>query len=178
MIFEKSYLRFRNSCRYCLSLSVAGLIGNCTFEGQNIEARCIASKTSAAPHEIQIQFADYSDYRQWNCVCSCKAGAGGKCKHIVATLLAQNIGLLSCTDVPQAWGKRKREELVEVVPVEQFCHVKSSKHSKCGMAGIIPEDFVQKCFEVLPNFGAPMLFNPEDRSRLYQIIVINGIIKP
>ncbi|KAJ3662700.1 hypothetical protein Zmor_007035 [Zophobas morio] len=155
------------------ALYVAGLIGNCTFEGQNIEARCIASKISAAPHEIQIQFADYSDYRQWNCVCSCKAGAGGKCKHIVATLLyvynAQSIGLLSCTDVPQAWGKRKREELVEVVPVEQFCHVKSSEHSKSDMAGIIPEDFVQKCFEVLPNSGAAMLFkgtiNPEDRSR-------------
>ena len=37
-------------------------------------------------------------------------------------------------------------------------------------------------FIVLPNSGAAMLFkgtiNPEDRSRLYQIIVINGIIKP
>ncbi|KAK4885559.1 hypothetical protein RN001_001830 [Aquatica leii] len=67
----------------------------------------------------------------WLCICSCKAGAGGKCKHIVAYLLFINrneLEQLSKTDVEQAWGQRKSVTYTDYVqPLTDFCHVKKNK---------------------------------------------------
>ncbi|KAF5280057.1 hypothetical protein FQR65_LT15109 [Abscondita terminalis] len=118
-----------------------------------IEARCITSQINAVPHKIEIIFGNFSDYKQWRCSCSCKAGAGEQCKHIVATLFyvhyAQDLATLSCTDVEQEWDKRVQKRLVETVPLEQFCHVHVAKEDEEEQ---IKNDqlsqIMQKCFAV------------------------------
>ncbi|KAK4882560.1 hypothetical protein RN001_005879 [Aquatica leii] len=61
----------------------------------------------------------------------CKAGAGGRCKHIVACLLFINrnsLEELSCTELQQAWGKRKQQlHNLEVEALQNFCHIKQIK---------------------------------------------------
>lgn len=41
------------------------------------------------PHEVKIKNLK-CNVDQWDCVCSCKAGAGQKCKHIACVLLLIN----------------------------------------------------------------------------------------
>ncbi|KAK4885557.1 hypothetical protein RN001_001828 [Aquatica leii] len=59
------------------------------------------------------------------------AGAGGKCKHIVACLLFINrneLEQLSTTDVEQALGQRKSVTYTDYVqPLTDFCHVKKNR---------------------------------------------------
>lgn len=51
-----------------------------------IEAYCLqSSHPDHPPHTITITTAEI--FEKWNFHCSCKAGNGGKCKHIYATLL-------------------------------------------------------------------------------------------
>lgn len=55
--------------------------------GYMIEAHCLqSSHPKEAPHEIKIK-TESKPISEWKCVCSCKAGLGGKCKHIFAVLL-------------------------------------------------------------------------------------------
>ncbi|KAK4887473.1 hypothetical protein RN001_003744 [Aquatica leii] len=57
----------------------------------------------------------------------CKAGQGGKFKHIFGILLHSNrnqLDVLSCTDVEQQWGKRKQKTYIdETIKMKEFCHV-------------------------------------------------------
>jgi hypothetical protein len=101
----------------------------CGYLNNKIFGLCLRSSTiNESPHKIEVSLS--AGYKNWICTCSCKAGAGGKCKHIVAVLLHLNkvdhLEQLSCTDVEQVWGKRKAKvkETVEAVPLDEFCHCK------------------------------------------------------
>lgn len=84
----------------------------CGYVDSKITAYCRqSSKLNDLPHKIDITLGDtgknvkqlcirfvflnlihlnFLDYKNWQCYCSCKAGAGSKCKHIVAVLLHLN----------------------------------------------------------------------------------------
>lgn len=49
-----------------------------------------SSKIHDKPHEINIQLSVENNLKRISCTCSCPAGAGGKCKHILTTLLYIN----------------------------------------------------------------------------------------
>ncbi|KAF5289502.1 hypothetical protein FQA39_LY15057 [Lamprigera yunnana] len=111
--------------------------GHVIMCGVNIEnhAEIIAlcqqtSQLKGTPHSIKMILNSLVP-QEWNCVCSCKAGAGGRCKQLVACLLFMNrnsLEELSCTDLEQAWGKRKDGlNNLEVEPLQNFCHVKQVK---------------------------------------------------
>lgn len=56
-----------------------------------IKSSCLqTSKITEKPHEIQIKVFLVNDNKKIECYCSCKAGAGSKCKHVFATLLFVN----------------------------------------------------------------------------------------
>lgn len=55
-----------------------------------IEGVCMQSSHPAeAPHTITINTAQ--DFMNWKFNCTCKAGNGGRCKHIYAALLHINM---------------------------------------------------------------------------------------
>lgn len=57
----------------------------------NIEASCLqTSHPTDSPHKINISISLVNDTRNISCECTCKAGAGNRCKHIFATLLFVN----------------------------------------------------------------------------------------
>lgn len=68
----------------------AGHIILCGLEvDTNIKSLCLqTSALNSLPHEISIMLSE--DVKSWKCVCSCKAGMSGFCKHIVATLIYIN----------------------------------------------------------------------------------------
>lgn len=67
----------------------AGHIILCGLDGNDsnlIQSLCLqTSGVTEAPHEIKISLNE-----PWTCVCSCKAGLSGYCKHIIATLIYIN----------------------------------------------------------------------------------------
>lgn len=54
-----------------------------------MEALCLqTSNLKGIPHQIKIEVqSSIASEKIINCICSCKAGNSGKCKHIVGTLL-------------------------------------------------------------------------------------------
>ena len=53
-----------------------------------IRSRCLQSSHIAdSPHKIDITITLSENNKKIECFCSCKAGAGKKCKHIFATLI-------------------------------------------------------------------------------------------
>lgn len=70
----------------------AGHIIMCGLDASNseeIKSLCLqTSSLTSQPHEIVIMLNN--DINKWKCVCSCKAGMSGFCKHIVATLIYIN----------------------------------------------------------------------------------------
>ncbi|KAK4885912.1 hypothetical protein RN001_002183 [Aquatica leii] len=68
-----------------------------------------ASNLKEPPHTIKIKL-DSDTPKEWTCICTCKAGAGGKCKHILACFIfacRNDLEPLSCTDMEQKWGQTK-----------------------------------------------------------------------
>lgn len=58
---------------------------------KNIEVFAYVLKSSGVledPHTVNIKLS--KDPQKWACECSCKAGKGGKCKHVVAVLFHVN----------------------------------------------------------------------------------------
>ncbi|XP_028131157.2 uncharacterized protein LOC114326897 isoform X2 [Diabrotica virgifera virgifera] len=103
-----------------------------------IFALCLqSSKIHDQPHEIDIKVSGEGTQKTIKCACTCKAGAGQKCKHIIAVLLyvhrekITNLDDLGCTDLQQKWGKLKThsKELYKDEPMENFCHVKKTEDS-------------------------------------------------
>lgn len=112
-------------------------------------AHCMqSSQMSAKPHQIKLVLTN--ECKNWVCSCTCKAGAGGKCKHIIAALLYINryteIPELSCTDVEQSWAKPKHKGVLEVLPLEDFCHISSMTTPELSTE--LKDQFFQKCIEV------------------------------
>ncbi|KAF2888798.1 hypothetical protein ILUMI_17375, partial [Ignelater luminosus] len=106
----------------------AGHITKCGFADTNniILGWCLqTSALNREPHAIRIQL--HPNLKKWMCHCSCKAGAGGKCKHIMGVLIFvynNEVEYLSCTDVQQVWGKRKLDIYNEPTQTfEELCHV-------------------------------------------------------
>ncbi|KAF5302624.1 hypothetical protein FQR65_LT19099 [Abscondita terminalis] len=165
-------------------LYLAGVVGNCGLENNVVKARCLTSKVSAEPHRIEITFGNYEGDKiiitsSGNVLCTCKAGAGEKCKHIVATLLyiynASDLGPLSCTETEQAWGKRKQKEIVEVIPVDEFCHVPSRSTSAKPLP--VVDEFFSLCLQAVPDSEAAVhlskLRNPNVIMKLSGCITLN-----
>lgn len=51
-----------------------------------IEGVCMqSSHPSEKPHSLSIETS--SNFKDWKFYCSCKAGNGGRCKHVYAALL-------------------------------------------------------------------------------------------
>ena len=69
-------------------LTTCGIVKN-DYDANNIElfASCIRSSgpTTNEPHKIQGQISRKGAIMKF--VCSCKAGKGERCKHVLATLL-------------------------------------------------------------------------------------------
>lgn len=70
----------------------AGHVILCGLDAGNsetIKSLCLqTSSLTSQPHEITIVLN--KNVNMWKCVCSCKAGQSGFCKHIVATLIYIN----------------------------------------------------------------------------------------
>ncbi|KAK4882495.1 hypothetical protein RN001_005814 [Aquatica leii] len=101
----------------------------------------ISSHIGRPPHTIKIKL--HSDApKEWTCICSCKAGAGGKCKHIIACLIfayRNDLEPLSCTDIEQKWGQTKTHSVTDKTqPIQEFCHVK-----KRELPNDVDEGFLQ-----------------------------------
>lgn len=117
----------------------AGHIILCGLEGKNsknIKSLCLQTSGPAShSHEIIINLND--DVKDWKCICSCKAGMSGFCKHIIATLIyinrIENLEVISCTDLAQKWGKEKKgvEETYKTQPFKRFCHSKLKGEKVC-----------------------------------------------
>ena len=55
----------------------------------NEESILQSSGIKDKPHTVTIHFISKNTH-EWNCKCTCKAGEGAFCKHIIATLLYAN----------------------------------------------------------------------------------------
>lgn len=70
----------------------AGHVILCGLDAGNsevIKSLCLqTSNLTSQPHEITIVLNQ--NVNMWKCLCSCKAGLSGFCKHIVATLIYIN----------------------------------------------------------------------------------------
>ncbi|CAG9813153.1 unnamed protein product [Phaedon cochleariae] len=56
------------------------------FNKRQIFALCLQiSAMKSSPHEVKVKLGSRgTPVEQWNCICSCKAGQYGYCKHFVA----------------------------------------------------------------------------------------------
>lgn len=103
--------------------------------------------------------------QDWICTCTCKAGAGGKCKHVLACLLFINryvdserknflckrilyyrneLEQLSCTDLQQTWGKRKHIGYSDPVYFTEFCHIQKRNNITPRMSPELAESVFQE----------------------------------
>ncbi|KAF2890118.1 hypothetical protein ILUMI_16055 [Ignelater luminosus] len=118
----------------------AGHVIMCGIYNNNskeVEVRALCQQTSSLkgpPHSIKIILTFHGTAttpKMWSCSYSCKAGAGGKCKHIVASLLFINrneLEQISCSDVEQVCGKRKHLQTYgDTKALQEFCHVKKTR---------------------------------------------------
>lgn len=81
------------------------------------------SQPKSAPHTVNLWLK--SKVSEWITKCSCKAGLGGKCKHIFAVLLllhntTEPLEELSCTDVQQKWGHSTAEKNNHLFDAKKF----------------------------------------------------------
>ncbi|KAF5307552.1 hypothetical protein FQR65_LT18399 [Abscondita terminalis] len=63
-----------------------------------------------------------------------------------------HLGPLSCTETEQAWGKRKQKEIVEVIPVDELCHVPSRSTSVKPLP--VVDEFFSLCLQAVPDSEA------------------------
>ncbi|KAK4887464.1 hypothetical protein RN001_003735 [Aquatica leii] len=116
-------IEYINDGKRCLkegeALLNAGHVIGCGVNNQiktEIVGLCLqTSNLKGAPHSVKIHLQSATP-KGWICTCSCKAGAGGKCKHIIACLLylyRNYLDELSCTDLEQAWGQQKKKFRIE-----------------------------------------------------------------
>ncbi|KAI4455467.1 isxo2-like transposase domain [Holotrichia oblita] len=100
----------------------------------NIKVRLAQAGSGLFRAERSTEHDDVSS-DQWECKCSCKAGADGYCKHVIATLFYVNkfedIDIYSSTDMQQAWGKQKKivNKLYTTSKITTFCHGKRKEKS-------------------------------------------------
>lgn len=83
-------------------------------------ANCFRNRKSGQPHKVLLAFQVDSG-KVADAACECPAGASGTCTHVPAalrlTILLQKKGFkeappeLSCTDLPQQWGRPRRQGL-------------------------------------------------------------------
>lgn len=65
-------------------------------QGYNLQGVCLqSSNPKNSPHLINVEIN--SEFSKWQYKCSCKAGLGGKCKHIYAILLHIHMLVFACT---------------------------------------------------------------------------------
>lgn len=68
----------------------AGHVVLCGYVETKIMGFCLkSSKIHSDPHKITLD-VNQEHVKDWNCFCTCKAGAGGYCKHTIAVLLYAN----------------------------------------------------------------------------------------
>ncbi|XP_066586740.1 uncharacterized protein [Prorops nasuta] len=100
-------------------------------------ALCLqTSNLRGNPHEINGIVSNTGDIL--NCVCSCKAGAGKKCKHIIGSLLycyqkGNSLETLSCTDKKCEWKKVHKTALENYSPaplMNHSCYAQPVKRKK------------------------------------------------
>ncbi|XP_077532385.1 uncharacterized protein LOC144162228 [Haemaphysalis longicornis] len=68
-----------------------------------VTAKC-NSQVKDMSYDVAIQLS--SERKIVSATCSCKAGLGGRCKHVAAVVVFLNTDRPSSTDLPQAWGRR------------------------------------------------------------------------
>ncbi|XP_046473194.1 uncharacterized protein [Neodiprion pinetum] len=98
-----------------------------------ISASCIqTSNVRGSPHEIHGILGKNGEVK--SITCSCKAGLGEKCKHIMAALLfcsRNEISVLSCTDIKCQWKQKYKDTLQNYVarPLEEHECLKSTNNN-------------------------------------------------
>uniref|UniRef100_A0A6P7G4C6 Uncharacterized protein LOC114335774 n=1 Tax=Diabrotica virgifera virgifera TaxID=50390 RepID=A0A6P7G4C6_DIAVI len=109
------------------ALLKAGHVVLCGKYNNKLVGLCLkTTNLNGAPHEITVDVLR----DEWVAKCTCKAGQGGMCKHVIAVLLQaqkqDELEALSCTDVEQVWGsysgsfKNNSLEYSKPVPVKEF----------------------------------------------------------
>ncbi|XP_075536681.1 uncharacterized protein LOC142571884 [Dermacentor variabilis] len=106
----------------------------CTVSSYTVQGLCLqTSQVRQKPHELWFEFRSDETIKGH---CSCKAGNSKCCKHMVAMLLfthrtgVQNLDLLTCTDVKQAWGKLKGKNIYKPRKIKDLCHVQHTSRTR------------------------------------------------
>ncbi|KYM94638.1 hypothetical protein ALC62_14725 [Cyphomyrmex costatus] len=98
----------------------------CESESVKLTAYCLqTSQLRASPHEITAEISEAGKIISISC--SCKAGLGEKCKHVLATLLychrinINDLEVLSSTDRKCMWKNKHKDSLskYQPLPLEQ-----------------------------------------------------------
>lgn len=108
---------------FSLVLQTSALTGH-PHEVKGTLIKEIYSSTRTNKHEEKLKIEEFK--------CSCKAGAGEKCKHIVSVLLylyrngTSTLDKISTTDMKCWWNERKggRNDMYDPKPIDTFCCVK------------------------------------------------------
>ncbi|KAK4882480.1 hypothetical protein RN001_005799 [Aquatica leii] len=133
----------------------AGHIIMCGINNQKKEeiiGLCVqTSNLKVHPHTIKINL---DTPKQWMCTCTYKAGARGKCKHIIACLL-----FIYRYFVYRNWKRKDNVSCEDVVPIKEFCHVKKRKVPNAIDQEIVKLTYEELLFLPLLNIKQQEYFN-------------------
>ncbi|XP_049519033.1 uncharacterized protein LOC125943608 [Dermacentor silvarum] len=140
-----------DSCRKGAGLYESGHVHDVKGIWDNpvrISAKCVP-QTSVTKPSYEVEFvASVPDFLLQDALCTCKAGKGGRCKHIAAVVhYINNEENRSCTTAPRLWGKPSVRALG------------TYKKGSCldGFVGKPVEDVVQLPPDVPPSQDATVL---------------------
>ncbi|KAF5274970.1 hypothetical protein FQR65_LT16822 [Abscondita terminalis] len=98
-----------------------------------------------------------------------------KTTYMAEKMSASDLGPLSCTETEQAWGKRKQKEIVEVIPVDELCHVPSRSTSVKPLP--VVDEFFSLCLQAVPDSEAAVHLSKLRNSNVIMKTVRNEVLE-